>query len=312
VFNLSPPQNKTKQNKKNEGRETILSEQKITKEITIQLPKSKTLQKNHDIIIPLPKNLQKISSQKNVTKGLESQANNKYKKENLHVPQQQTKEDINKGQLVNMGTSVPKGGEWLDCLSASEIDVVLNATTEAVCSAMEFYNFRRGRKSKEEFTKLLQQGVLRWNKYFVPMHLRHHWILLEVRGDGGHLHGDVFDSAPSAVVRKDVQKWLKGILQEVRFIPSMRQKRSSNECGIFVLANTIRLSRGLPVMTPPMPHTASLAHIRPKLARKSLDEVIKMIIHPEFPRLSGGDWRGDLSEDDINTSFNSLGIRAHF
>jgi hypothetical protein len=154
-----------------------------------------------------------------------------------------------------------RGGE---CLAASELDQVLQSDMDCVISAMVFYNYRRGSLTAGEFERRLRRMVREHGRVFVPLHIRHHWVLLLVRDEGG-LRGEVYDSAPSYIVRKDITKLLSMVSLDFR--RGMRQLRGSNECGIFVLANAIRLVRGLEVESPPLPEVASLAHCREGLAR---------------------------------------------
>ena len=177
----------------------------------------------------------------------------------------------------------------MDCLAASELDQVLSLATKCALSAMVFYNYRRGGMTAGEFERVLRKGVREQGKVFVPLHIRHHWVLLVVREEGG-LRGDVYDSAPSYVVQKDITKLLGMVSMDFRV--GMRQLRGSNECGIFVLANAIRLASGLEVESPPLPGVASLAHCREGLAKGDFAGVINLFRGEDFPLLTGGDWGG--------------------
>ena len=63
-------------------------------------------------------------------------------------------------------------------------------------------------------------------------------MLLVVREEG-NLRGEIYDSAPSYIVQKDITKLLSMVSLDFRV--------ASNECGLFVLANAIRLASGLGV-----------------------------------------------------------------
>lgn len=203
-----------------------------------------------------------------------------------------------------------KGGEWLDCLSASEIDEILGRYSEATVSAFHFYNFRRGKLGEEEFVKILEEGVESHGRLYVPLHIRYHWILLVVSGKKAGLRGVVWDSAPSVVVKRDVTKYLKTAIQQITFERGMKQLRASNECGLFVIMNAIRLSQGLEVRVPPMPTVAKLAALRPLLAKGEFDRAVDLITGGEILLITGGDWGGELSNKDIDRTFRSLGIQA--
>ena len=96
----------------------------------------------------------------------------------------------------------------------------------------------------------------------------------------------------------------------LEFKVGMRQLRGSNECGIFVLANTIRLADGLGVESPPMPEVASMAHCREGLAKGEFARVIEWMRGREFPLLTGGEWGADLSNEDIDEALSILGLQA--
>jgi hypothetical protein len=210
------------------------------------------------------------------------------------------------GKVV-MSRGNPRGGEWMDCLAASELDQVLQTVMKGVISAMVFYNYRRGGMTAGEFAGVMRKGVREHGSLFVPIHIRHHWVLLVVREEGG-LRGEVYDSAPSYIVRKDITKLLSMVSLEFR--SGMRQLRGSNECGIFVLANAIRLAAGLEVESPPLPEVASLAHCREGLAKGEFARVIDLFKGRDFPLLTGGDWGADLSNEEIDEALSLLGLQA--
>ena len=179
----------------------------------------------------------------------------------------------------------------MDCLAASELDQVLSLATKCALSAMVFYNYRRGGMTAGEFGRVLRKGVREHGKLFVPL-----------------LRGEIYDSAPSYIVQKDITKLLSMVSLDFRV--GMRQLRGSNECGLFVLANTIRLASGLGVESPPMPEVASLAHCREGLAKGEFARVIDMVRGRDFPLLTGGDWGADLSNEEIDEALGLLGLQA--
>ena len=195
---------------------------------------------------------------------------------------------INKGDA-----STISGGEWMDCLSASEIDKAINGTTEMALSAMDFYRFRRGMIEPKVFKDKITRMLAKFGQVYVPIHIRHHWLVMRIQVDSrGEEVPVVYDSAASQVVRKDVKKWFKDITGKITFATCMQQLRSSNECGVFVIANVVRMVAGLEVDSPPLPRVANLAHLRDPFSRGELKEATDIICARDFPKLTGGAWGG--------------------
>ena len=203
----------------------------------------------------------------------------------------------------------PRGGDFHDCLSATEIDSVL-APIKQVLSAFLFYKFRLGKISQEEFYSKIKEGLEAHGIIYMPLHIRYHWILMIVRQAEGGVCGEIFDSAPSKLVIKEVKKILRDTVPNLTFRPTMRQHRGSNECGIFVIANTFRHVKGLPICYPEIPFSASLKHIRQALVANKKEEAVCWMEAEDYPRLSGGDWWGDISNLEIDTKLQSLGLAA--
>ena len=208
---------------------------------------------------------------------------------------------INKGDA-----STISGGEWMDCLSASEIDKAINGTTEMALSAMDFYRFRRGMIEPKVFKDKITRMLAKFGQVYVPIHIRHHWLVMRIQVDSrGEEVPVVYDSAASQVVRKDVKKWFKDITGKITFATCMQQLRSSNECGVFVIANVVRMVAGLEVDSPPLPRVANLAHLRDPFSRGELKEATDIICARDFPKLTGGAWGGDLSNAEIDEALEA-------
>ena len=183
----------------------------------------------------------------------------------------------------------PLGGDIWDCLSASELDKVLKATVPEALSALAFFNFRCGLSSEDDFTTLMDNHLDEFPEgIFVPLHICHHWLLLQVRREGRERVGRVYDSAPSPLVKKKISKILSSTMTSLAFMPASRQLRFSNECGLFLLVFILRLQRGLECTTPPLPPSCSLMHFRSLLASRDIKGFIDMAISRTFPKLVGG------------------------
>lgn len=116
------------------------------------------------------------------------------------------------------------------------------------------------KKENEEYVLLnLKIGNEKDKRVLIPFWCRHHWLLLEVF----HNVATLYDSAPSDVVRREVNEWCtkRGLSLRVGRCP--QQKRYSRECGIFVigfltlLAHKRDMRRGI----------VSLHHVRERLQR---------------------------------------------
>ena len=209
----------------------------------------------------------------------------------------------------NTISDLPTGGNVWDCLSATELDQVLKATTPESLSAFTFFNFRVGTLEESAFTSMVDTHLDRFPRgIFIPLHICHHWLLLFLRREGPRRKGTILDSAPSPIVKKKISKLLSPLTNDLTFPPGMRQLRESNECGLFLLVNTLRLQRNLPCTAPPLPHSHSLAHFRSLLAQRDVPGFVEMAVSDSFPLLVGGDWGGELSNDDIDATLTALAL----
>lgn len=88
---------------------------------------------------------------------------------------------------------------------------------------------------KKEFegmvTKTIETNKTKNKTIYMPFWCRSHWLTLQIKGK----HAHVYDSAPSEVVRRDVEKWCKNKDLSASFEICPQQKRYSRECGLFVI-----------------------------------------------------------------------------
>ena len=212
--------------------------------------------------------------------------------------------------IDNINSDNPEGGDFRDCLSASDLDRVLDRF-EPTVSALLFYQFRRGVLALADFENPVRIKIKENGRVFIPLHIRHHWVLMvgTLKEDRSIL-ATIYDSAPSTVVKRDIVKILTGLVSEFKFQHSMQQHRSSNECGVFLIANVCRLYHNLPASTPPLPRRASLCHVRERLIHGRFQEAFDIILDRGFPYLRGGDWQGEITDDEIDAKLTSLGLNA--
>lgn len=108
------------------------------------------------------------------------------------------------------------------------------------------------------FIKETISEALRTNKAILaPMHARGHWSLLLLSPCTSTTL--LFDSAPSVQILRDVRHVLQVIAPDytLSLCPSPRQVRGSEECGLFVVFNVVRLLLNVPL--PPSTESISLS-----------------------------------------------------
>jgi len=171
------------------------------------------------------------------------------------------------------------GAGYDKCLDANDIDGLLERlqvpwtcdNAERV-SAWEFFNARtKGAECLQRFRERLMDMLSKDGRVVVPVHVRHHWLTVVMRRVGESVHMASLDSAPSAAARRDVNMWMITLFRGTDVLitpqPFPRQKRFSEECGLFtVLAVT--------------------AHMRAD--RVSWDEIADAVV-------SLADWRRDIA-----------------
>ena len=89
------------------------------------------------------------------------------------------------------------------------------------------------KEENEEYVDLnLEMGRKRNVPVLMPFWCRHHWLLLRIMDRDVK----VFDSAPSKLVKEDVERWCgKKGLRTVKMMKCPQQRRFSRECGVFVI-----------------------------------------------------------------------------
>ena len=76
---------------------------------------------------------------------------------------------------------------------------------------------------------------------FFPVFVRHHWVACVFTSEKEILF---FDSAPSFIVRRDIERMFADLgFTNMFFLPCPKQKRNSNECGLFVILNLLAFRR---------------------------------------------------------------------
>ena len=79
---------------------------------------------------------------------------------------------------------------------------------------------------------------------YIPVHIRHHWVLMLLKSDGAKIHAHVYDSAPSTVVMNDVCNLCAAMkLPRPRFHSVWQQVKGSNQCGLFVIFAVFMLTK---------------------------------------------------------------------
>lgn len=135
------------------------------------------------------------------------------------------------------------GGDWGDCLNDKEIDFVLSRFEIPHTPARMFFDLKNNTITKERVLSLLckENGLC-----FAPVHVRHHWVLAVMKIENKNvLQTKIFDSAPSCIVKKDIEKMWKSLgLPHPAFAICPRQARGTNECGLFAIVNALAVHTG--------------------------------------------------------------------
>ncbi|MDP3762438.1 MAG: hypothetical protein Q8R01_18190 [Ramlibacter sp.] len=176
------------------------------------------------------------------------------------------------GQSAKKHPALPAGGDYADCLSATELDDVLEPMLgDAYVRATVLYNVRVGRASTTEVEKMLLRRTARNPLVIAPLHVRHHWVcaVLSASQEGG-LTATVVDSAPGSATRHDIEVLLRRLhIRNAKIVCCGRQPRNSNECGVHCVVAGWRAFLGLPLGT--TNDELSLAHLRAHLQTLATD-----------------------------------------
>lgn len=121
----------------------------------------------------------------------------------------------------------------------------------------------------------IQEKLKRRKKLFFPLFVRHHWIagiLRLIKNRRCVL--EIYDSAPSPIVHKDLKKKLKHYWKDlsIQNISCPRQRPGSNDCGLFMTAAFFSEWMDIGVFSP-----GTLGH----RLRKLLDRAKKKNIPPQ-------------------------------
>ncbi len=99
--------------------------------------------------------------------------------------------------------------------------------------------------------KLLEDASIA-DTIILPMWFRHHWLMAVLHKTSTHItparktrsstQAEVYDSAPSPAVRRDVERWFlnTGVTSlPLRWATTPQQRRGSNDCGPFAVASAL-------------------------------------------------------------------------
>lgn len=125
---------------------------------------------------------------------------------------------------------LPLGGDSNGCLSASDIDNLLNGITALPASA--FFHWRRGMSQHADLFDELH-GLTKPALFIV--HVRYHWVATQLTTTEWR----IWDSAPSLL--RDSRRLG---LPRPTFLPSPRQRHGSMECGLFAAAFILMVNAG--------------------------------------------------------------------
>lgn len=135
-----------------------------------------------------------------------------------------------------------RGGDLADCLSDTDIDgVVAPVAGRRYIEAACFYEMRTGRRPPAGLLALITERVKECGYALMPVHIRHHWTLATIFMGQGALMAKIFDSAPSAVTRKDMTTQFAKLGIEPSFNTHGKQPRGSNQCGLHVCRSALTI-----------------------------------------------------------------------
>ena len=154
-----------------------------------------------------------------------------------------------------------RGGDIATCLSSVDVDAVLRAAGAFAIESALFFHLRQGTVDSDHVRRKINTALENKNEVHFVAHFRHHWVTMRffVRPSADDVNQpsdirgiEVFDSAPSPMVSRDICRlciafdWPAPV-----FVPSPRQERGSDECGLFALAAVFLLRTGcsLPIGT---------------------------------------------------------------
>ena len=129
------------------------------------------------------------------------------------------------------------GGDLRDCLSDGEIDnCIKNIKIWNTLPAKIFYDFSLGTIEVQKLKKMILEKNKKGAVLFTVF-VRHHWVACIFISEREIL---LFDSAPSFIVRRDIERMFADLgFTNLFFLPCPKQRRYSNECGLFVIVNLL-------------------------------------------------------------------------
>ena len=136
------------------------------------------------------------------------------------------------------GRPNPSGGDVMDCLTASELDTLIQPMISAhYISAYRLYNVRVGGADPLALARLIRERVAKRGWALAPFHVAHHWATAFFYNDkGGPLKCRVYDSAPSQHTREEFEAIIDKMgIARPEVVTHRKQPRGSNECGVHVV-----------------------------------------------------------------------------
>lgn len=131
-----------------------------------------------------------------------------------------------------------KAGDVQDCLSDEDLDWASNG--RLALPARTLHDVLRGGASGEKAGSLLRQSAAKNGLALAVIWAHHHWALLVLKQ--GASAPVILDSAPGPITARTFQKVCRLIgLGKPNVVCPCRQRRGSNECGLFVLLFTLLL-----------------------------------------------------------------------
>ena len=122
-------------------------------------------------------------------------------------------------------------------MSDGEIDnCIKNIKIWNTLPAKIFYDFSLGTIEVQKLKKMILEKNKKGAVLFTVF-VRHHWVACIFISEREIL---LFDSAPSFIVRRDIERMFADLgFTNLFFLPCPKQRRYSNECGLFVIVNLL-------------------------------------------------------------------------
>lgn len=180
------------------------------------------------------------------------------------------------------------GGDTESCLNADDIDKLRRRLLKdcengsTIRSAWDFYHARTGDETTlRNLGTTIEEELRQVEEVILPTHVRHHWLVTVYEKDqSGGIAAKVYDSAPSGCVRRTLTKLLKtmlnGKLTTIRFCEYAKQRRNSDECGLFTILALILLRSKATMPTGEM----SLHEWRKLIFSATTDDLLQAAIPP--------------------------------